>query len=178
MCSQNNTTYTDTHCLLCCFSLIWLLSQTNTHTWSTFMACLVSFCKINLVLMLMYFIFSSFSFFLNTCLLLPLPLFSTHFFPSLLLSHQSHSRSNSVTESWLYELALVIVFKKYHWRTKLPKVVMHAASNVRPVSECSCYSHGTQPEMLTPDNVSVYQQEQKADREKWVARAWHTHLSQ
>lgn len=155
-----------------------LIAQSDKHTYMEYIYGLFGFCKINLVLMLMYFIFSSFSFFLNTCLLLPLPLFSTHFFPSLLLSHQSHSRSNSVTESWLYELALVIVFKKYHWRTKLPKVVMHAASNVRPVSECSCYSHGTQPEMLTPDNVSVYQQEQKADREKWVARAWRTHLSQ
>lgn len=102
-----------------------LIAQSDKHTYMEYIYGLFGFCMINLVLMLMYFIFSSsFSFFLNTCLLLPLPLFSTHFFPSLLLSHQSHSRSNSVTESWLYELALVIVFKKYHWRTKLPKEQM------------------------------------------------------
>lgn len=48
---------------------------------------------------------------------------------------------------------------------------MHAAPNGRPVSGRSRCSHGTQPEMLTPSNVTVNQQEQKADREKWVVGA-------
>lgn len=49
--------------------------------------------------------------------------------------------------------------------------IVHAAPNGRPLSGCSRCSHGTQPEMLTPGNISVNQQEQKADREKWVVGA-------
>lgn len=58
-----------------------LIAQSDKHTYMEYISGLFGFCMVNLILMFMYFIFSSsFSFFLNTRLLLPLPLFPTHFF--------------------------------------------------------------------------------------------------